>query len=65
MSMFTVLSIAVVLVTAALATPHAKLKAWWQVSTAKLLYDEFRRQLDAAQAQPRPTPPPAQGEQAK
>jgi hypothetical protein len=64
--MLTGMLIAVILVTAAaLATPHAKLKAWWQVSTAKLLYDEFRRQLDAAQAQPRPTPPPAQGEQAK
>jgi hypothetical protein len=62
--MFTVLSVAVVLVTAAaLATPHAKLKAWWQLSTAKLLYDEFRRQLDAAQA--KPTPPPVRGEQAK
>jgi hypothetical protein len=50
---------------AMLAAPKSKLEAWWQASTAHFLYQEARKQLDAAQAQPRPTPPPAQGEQAK
>jgi len=41
-------------VLAVLAAPKSKLEAWWQASTAHFLYQEARKQLDAAQAQPTP-----------
>lgn len=46
------LTLAVVALTVAtLMTPHEKLRAWWQASTAKYLSDRVREEYRKAQGQ--------------